>query len=81
MTSEQKAIFDYIVNYIQDHQYPPSIREIAKNVGYRSTSSVHHHLEKMYEEGVLETDAGLDRARAIRIPGYRFVKEVNYSKK
>ena len=42
--------------------------------GLKSTSSVHHHMKVLLEEGKIETDAGLGVPRAIRIPGYKFVK-------
>lgn len=29
-------IYNYIVDYLEDHGYPPSIREIADGVGVRS---------------------------------------------
>ena len=68
MKVEHKQIYDFVVGYILDHKYPPSVREIAAGVGYKSTSSVHYHLQAMYAEGILETDSGLDRPRAIRVP-------------
>ena len=43
-------------------------------VGLKSTSSVHHHLENMNKKGLIETE-GFSIPRAIRVPGYRFVKE------
>lgn len=63
-----------IIDYIQQHQYPPTTREIGDMVGLKSTSSVHRHLEKLRTEGKIETDAGYGSPRAIRVVGYRFVK-------
>lgn len=64
-----------IIGYIEEHGYPPSFREIGEMTGLRSTSSVQHHMEILLEEGKIETDAGFNTPRAIRIPGYKFVKE------
>lgn len=71
----KQKIYDFIVDYIQEHGYPPTVREIGSGVGLRSSSSVHAHLQKMFEDGILETDAGKSAPRAIRVPGYRFIKD------
>lgn len=52
-----------------------SVREIGDGVGLKSTSSVQSHLRRMFDEGIIETDAKFGSPRAIRVPGYRFVKE------
>ena len=74
-TPKEKEILNAIIQYIEKYQYPPSIREIGDMVGLKSTSSVHHHLENMNKKGLIETE-GFSIPRAIRVPGYRFVKEV-----
>lgn len=71
-------IYDYIVDYLEEHGYPPSIREIADGVGVRTASTVHHHLCTMFERGKLETDAPPGTPRAIRVPGYRFTRGGNH---
>lgn len=63
-----------IIEYIEAHGYPPTVREIGQMVGLRSTSSTQHHLEVLRKEGKIETDAGFNSPRAIRVPGYRFTK-------
>ena len=68
-------ILKFITEYIQKHGYSPSIREIGKAVGLSSSSSVHAHLCEMFKSGMLETDAGIGEARAIRVPGMKFVME------
>lgn len=71
----RQRIYEYIVNYIQNHGYSPSVREIGDGVGLKSTSSVQSHLGRMFDDGMIETDAKFGSPRAIRVPGYRFVKE------
>ena len=63
-----------IIEYIEIHGYPPTVREIGKMTGLKSTSSVQYHMEVLKKEGRIETDAGFNAPRAIRIPGYKFVK-------
>lgn len=71
----RKAILDYVIRYISEHGYSPCVREIGQGVGLKSTSSVQHHLHKMFDLGMLESDEGFGTPRAIRVPGYKFVKE------
>lgn len=72
----REKILKVIISYIEEHQYPPTIREIGQMVGLSSTSSVHSHLNLMVLKGMLETDEdSFSNPRAIRVPGYKFVKE------
>ena len=73
METEQK-IYDFIVKYVETHCYSPSFREIADGIGAKSTSTIHRHVNRMLNSGRLETDAGIDFPRTIRVPGYKFVK-------
>ena len=63
-----------IIEYIEEHGYPPTNREICQMTGLKSTSSVSHYLSVLFAEGRLETDAPECAPRAIRVPGYKFVK-------
>ena len=74
MTGKQKVL-NAIVGYISDHQYPPSVRELCDITGFKSTSSVHKYINKLLEEGLIETDCGIGASRALRVPGYKFVKD------
>ena len=71
-------IYNYIGDYLEEHGYPPSIREIADGVDLKSASAVHNHLCTMFEQGILETDAKTGTPRAIRVPGYRFTRGGEY---
>ena len=71
----REQIRQVIIDYIQQHGYPPTVREIGEGVGLKSTSSVKAHLDRMFDNGMLETDASIGTPRAIRVPGYKFLKE------
>lgn len=70
----REKILQCIIQYIEKHGYPPSVRELCEMTGLHSTGSVHRQLKTMIEMGVLETDEGIGMSRAIRVPGYKFVK-------
>ena len=74
MNNKQKEIYEFIVSYIEKNMYPPSIREIAAGVGFRSNASVWHHLLKIQEYGFIEIK--MNSPRAIKVKGYKFVKEI-----
>lgn len=64
----KEKILTAIKTYIHQHGYPPTLREIGDLVGLQSSSSVHMHIQKMLELGMLETDhPGMQRA--LRVPG------------
>lgn len=70
----REDIVQAIIDYIQVHGYAPSFREIGSMVGLKSTSSVQSHMNILLKEGRIETDEGYNAPRAIRVPGYKFVK-------
>ena len=51
----REQIYQYISNYINDMGYSPTVREIGKAVGLKSSSSVYSHLSKLEIEGRIET--------------------------
>ena len=79
MHKRERDIYNFIIDYITDHCYPPTVREICAAVGVRSTSTVHADLHNMIEHGYLETDNEdiSGKSRAIRVPGYKLVRVSN----
>ena len=47
LTDRRQAILDFIVRHSEQHGYPPTVREIGKEVGLTSSSSVHFHLRAL----------------------------------
>ena len=50
----QRAILDYITLFIQKNGYAPTLREIADGVGLSSLATVHEHISKLEEKGILK---------------------------
>jgi repressor LexA len=63
--ARKQRIIEFIAEMVRQRGYPPSVREIAEAVGLASTSAVHHHLEALEREGLLER--GATHSRAIRL--------------
>ena len=53
LTKRQRTVFDFIRNWCDMHGYPPTLREIARNIGVRSTNSVYNHLKILERKGYL----------------------------
>lgn len=62
LTKRQRQILQYIVRHTDEHGYPPTVREIGKAVGLRSSSTVHAHLRALEQDGFIRRDAVLTRA-------------------
>lgn len=71
----RQDILEYIKQYIRQHSYPPSRREIGDGVGLKSTSSVQSHINRMLADGILETDVEAGSPRALRVPGMRIMDQ------
>lgn len=67
LTTREQAIVDYIRQKILDSGFPPTVREICKAVGLRSTSTVHAYLNRLDSLGVIKRDPS--SSRAIEIVG------------
>ena len=67
MTLQEKSVYDFINKYIQQEQYPPSIREICEGVGFKSTSTIQRILRRLEDKGYIIKKA--KKKRAIRIVG------------
>ena len=58
----QKEIFQYIKTFLLEKGYPPSVREIGKAVGLKSSSTVHGYLARLEENGMIKRDPTKPRA-------------------
>ena len=62
ISDKQTEILEYIKEEQLKKGYPPSVREICKAVGLKSTSSVHAHLASLEENGYIRRDPTKPRA-------------------
>src|SRR6188768_2409204 len=69
LTSRQREVYDFLVDFWQTRGYPPSIREVAANFGFRSTRAVVDHLGALERKGWIVRTR--ERSRAIEFPNAR----------
>ena len=62
LNKRQQEIFQFIKTSLINNGYPPSVREIGKAVGLKSTSTVHGYLGKLEELGLIKRDSSKPRA-------------------
>ena len=60
--ASRQKILDFIKSEIESRGYPPSVREIGRAVGLRSTSTVHAHLNHLEKQGLIRRDPTKPRA-------------------
>jgi repressor LexA len=71
LTARQQEIWQFLVVYVDDHGYPPTVREIGEEVGLASPSTVHAHLANLERVGLIRRDP--TKPRAIELSGHRRV--------
>jgi repressor LexA len=62
LTKRQQEIFDFVKKHVNEHGYPPTVRDIGKAIGLTSSSTVHAHLANLEKLGVLRRDPTKPRA-------------------
>ena len=69
LTTRQQEIWQFLAAYLDEHGYPPTVREIGDAVGLASPSTVHAHLANLERAGLLRRDP--TKPRAIELVGRR----------
>ncbi|HJV66098.1 MAG TPA: transcriptional repressor LexA [Geomonas sp.] len=58
LTARQQEVLDFVSGYIDEHGYPPSLREIGRKLGVSGTLGVIKHLEALEKKGWLRRQEG-----------------------
>ncbi|MDE5654511.1 MAG: transcriptional repressor LexA [Clostridia bacterium] len=65
---------EFIKDFLDKNGYPPTVREICNNVGFKSTASAQYYLDKLEEQG--EIRKGDNKNRAIEIVNKTFTTSI-----
>jgi repressor LexA len=68
LSSRQRRILAVIRDWVEQHGYPPTVREIGEAVGLVSPSSVAYQLKELERKGFLRRDPSRPRAVDVRFP-------------
>ncbi|MGN0262005.1 MAG: transcriptional repressor LexA [Eggerthellaceae bacterium] len=77
MTKRQRAVYDCIESFIQEHGYGPTVREVCESLGLSSPSTVHVHLKALEDKGYINRDPL--KSRSITLANSSFVPEPDLS--
>ena len=69
LSDKQQRMLGFIEEFIDEHDYPPTVRDIQFGCDLSSTSVVKYNLDRLSESGYLNRDSEVSRGLAI--PGGR----------
>lgn len=55
-------VYKFVINYIDNNGYPPSIREICAKLNIKSTATAYSYIDRLKERGLLEKSPMKKRA-------------------
>lgn len=67
LTALERDVLDYLVEYVRENTYQPSVREIGARFQIRSTKTVSELLQVLADKGWIERDPA--RSRGVRLLG------------
>ena len=77
LTKRQEEILTYIKKYIVSHGYPPTVREIGKDLGVSSPATIHTHLNNLESKGFIKKEETKNRAIELLVDNEFDTKQEN----
>lgn len=68
LTQLEKRVYHYMIDFLAENTYQPSIREIARKFRIKSTKTVSDLLHALENKGYIERDES--RSRGVRLVGF-----------
>jgi repressor LexA len=68
LTQTERRVYEYLIDFLAEHTYQPSIREIGRQFRIKSTKTVSDVLQSLARKGFIERDPS--RSRGVRLVGY-----------
>lgn len=65
ITDRQRAALAFIVAYIDEQGFPPTLREIGEGIGMKSTGGIANQLARLERKGFIRLQ--MSKARAIKV--------------
>jgi repressor LexA len=67
LTERQREVLEFLKEYISERGYPPTLREVARELGIKWTKGIEKHLQALEKKGYIKRFPG---ARSIEILGF-----------
>ena len=71
LTSLEQKVYHYLIDFLAENTYQPSVREIGKRFRIKSTKTVSDLLQSLANKGFVERDPS--RSRGVRLLGHNSV--------
>jgi repressor LexA len=71
LSTMERRVYHYLLDFLSENTYQPSIREIGKRFRIKSTKTVSDILQSLAEKGYIQRDPA--RSRGVRLLGYSTV--------
>ncbi len=68
LTTKQKEVLDYIKKFQAANKYPPSVRQIGKDMGLKSPATIHVHINNLIDKGYLRRSEYGNRLIELLVP-------------
>jgi repressor LexA len=62
---KEQKVYDYILKSIKENGFAPSVRDICRDLNYKSTSTVHMYLNRLDTLGYIKKEDGKSRAISV----------------
>lgn len=71
--SKRDNVLGFIRDFINANGFPPTLREIGRELGYKSTSSVRHQIDTLEADGLLTRINFASRAIRLTAKGREYI--------
>ena len=61
LTERQERILEFFEDFLEEHDYPPTVRDIQRGCEISSTSVVSYNIDILKREGLIRKDDGVSR--------------------
>ncbi|MEJ7809439.1 MAG: transcriptional repressor LexA [Gemmatimonadaceae bacterium] len=69
LTPTERKVYHYLLDFLAEHTYQPSVRDIGKRFKIKSTKTVSELLQSLANKGFIERDPS--RSRGVRLLGFQ----------
>ena len=68
LSKKRKQVLEAITGFLDNHKYPPSVRDVVQMCSMSSTSVADYHLKALERDGYIRRESGV--SRGIEVLGY-----------
>jgi repressor LexA len=69
LTPTERKVYHYLLDFLSEHTYQPSVRDIGREFQIKSTKTVSELLQSLAKKGYIERDPS--RSRGVRLLGFQ----------